>query len=89
MSAPVAARVLVLGSNSFSGASFVEHLLRAGVEVIGASRSADSLVPIPIADLVQLATQVQARQVEAARAPATTAPSTNLRSATAPSSAAC
>ena len=41
MSAPVAARVLVLGSNSFSGASFVEHLLRAGVEVIGASRSAE------------------------------------------------
>jgi dTDP-glucose 4,6-dehydratase len=30
---------LVLGSNSFSGASFVDHLLAAGAEVIGVSRS--------------------------------------------------
>ncbi|MBI1905647.1 MAG: GDP-mannose 4,6-dehydratase [Rhodocyclales bacterium] len=33
------ATALVLGSNSFSGASFAAHLLRAGVRVIGASRS--------------------------------------------------
>jgi dTDP-glucose 4,6-dehydratase len=31
--------VLVLGSNSFSGSSFVRHLLEQGVDVIGASRS--------------------------------------------------
>ena len=31
--------VLVLGSNSFSGASFVRHLLQQGLDVIGASRS--------------------------------------------------
>ena len=31
--------VLVLGSNSFSGASFVRHLLQQGVDVLGASRS--------------------------------------------------
>ena len=31
--------VLVLGSNSFSGASFVRYLLDQGVDVIGASRS--------------------------------------------------
>jgi dTDP-glucose 4,6-dehydratase len=32
-------KVLVIGSNSFSGASFAAHLLERGVEVIGASRS--------------------------------------------------
>ncbi len=31
--------ILVLGSNSFSGASFIGFLLKQGVEVIGASRS--------------------------------------------------
>jgi dTDP-glucose 4,6-dehydratase len=34
--------VLVLGSNSFSGASFVRHLLRQGLDVIGASRSPEA-----------------------------------------------
>lgn len=34
-------KVLVLGSNSFSGASFAAHLLRSGVDVIGASRSGE------------------------------------------------
>jgi dTDP-glucose 4,6-dehydratase len=34
--------VLVLGSNSFSGASFVCHLLQQGVDVIGASRSPEA-----------------------------------------------
>ena len=34
--------VLVLGSNSFSGASFVRHLLQQGVDVIGASRSPEA-----------------------------------------------
>lgn len=40
--------VLVLGSNSFSGASFVRHLLDQGLEVVGASRSkepADVFLP--------------------------------------------
>jgi len=32
-------RVLVLGSNSFSGASFVDYALSQGLEVVGASRS--------------------------------------------------
>ena len=32
---------LIIGSNSFSGASFVRHLLRAGHNVIGISRSAE------------------------------------------------
>lgn len=32
-------KVLVLGSNSFSGASFIATLLKLGVDVIGASRS--------------------------------------------------
>lgn len=32
---------LVLGSNSFSGASFTEHLLARGVPVLGVSRSAE------------------------------------------------
>jgi len=34
--------VLVLGSNSFSGASFVRHLLQQGLDVIGASRSTEA-----------------------------------------------
>jgi len=34
--------VLVLGSNSFSGASFVKHLLEQGLDVIGASRSSEA-----------------------------------------------
>lgn len=37
-------RVLVLGSNSFSGASFIDYLLGLGVEVVGVSRSPE---PIP------------------------------------------
>ena len=37
-------RVLVLGSNSFSGASFVAYLLAKSVDVVGVSRSAE---PIP------------------------------------------
>jgi dTDP-glucose 4,6-dehydratase len=38
----MSSKVLVLGSNSFSGASFVDFLLRRGLEVIGASRSAEA-----------------------------------------------
>jgi dTDP-glucose 4,6-dehydratase len=41
-------RVLVIGSNSFSGASFVRYLLREGHEVVGISRSpepVDALLP--------------------------------------------
>jgi len=34
-------KFLVLGSNSFSGASFVDFLLDAGVEVVGVSRSSE------------------------------------------------
>jgi dTDP-glucose 4,6-dehydratase len=34
-------RIAVIGSNSFSGASFVRHCLAQGLEVIGASRSAE------------------------------------------------
>lgn len=40
--------VVVIGSNSFSGASFVDYLLEQGVQVIGTSRSPepdDSLLP--------------------------------------------
>jgi dTDP-glucose 4,6-dehydratase len=37
-------RVLVIGSNSFSGASFIRHLLDLGLEVVGISRSGE---PIP------------------------------------------
>jgi dTDP-glucose 4,6-dehydratase len=37
----LAPKYLVLGSNSFSGASFVDHLLKQGNEVIGASRSGE------------------------------------------------
>jgi dTDP-glucose 4,6-dehydratase len=38
----MAGTVCVLGSNSFSGASFVDFLLRQGARVIGVSRSAES-----------------------------------------------
>jgi len=34
-------KIAVIGSNSFSGAHFVAHCLRAGMEVIGISRSAE------------------------------------------------
>jgi dTDP-glucose 4,6-dehydratase len=34
-------RFIVLGSNSFSGASFVEHLLSQNIDVVGMSRSAE------------------------------------------------
>ena len=34
--------VLVLGSNSFSGASFIKYLLEQGLDVIGASRSTEA-----------------------------------------------
>jgi dTDP-glucose 4,6-dehydratase len=34
--------ILVLGSNSFSGSSFVDHLLTAGHKVIGVSRSTEA-----------------------------------------------
>jgi dTDP-glucose 4,6-dehydratase len=35
--------VLVVGSNSFSGASFVDYLLEQGLDVIGTSRSAETI----------------------------------------------
>jgi dTDP-glucose 4,6-dehydratase len=35
-------RIVVIGSNSFSGASFVSHCLREGWEVLGTSRSAEA-----------------------------------------------
>ncbi len=35
-------KCLVIGSNSFSGASFVDYLLQQGVETIGTSRSVES-----------------------------------------------
>lgn len=34
-------KALIIGSNSFSGASFVSHLLRDGAEVVGISRSTE------------------------------------------------
>src|SRR5690606_13817946 len=34
-------RIAVIGSNSFSGASFVRHCLAQGLEVLGLSRSAE------------------------------------------------
>lgn len=34
-------KVVVIGSNSFSGAHFVDHLLSTGAQVIGTSRSAE------------------------------------------------
>lgn len=36
------AKCLVIGSNSFSGASFVDYLLRQGIETIGVSRSPEA-----------------------------------------------
>jgi dTDP-glucose 4,6-dehydratase len=39
----MAGTVCVLGSNSFSGASFIDYLLRQGVRVVGVSRSPESL----------------------------------------------
>lgn len=38
---PFMNRILVIGSNSFSGATFVEHALASGMEVLGVSRSAE------------------------------------------------
>lgn len=38
----MAKRVLVIGSNSFSGASFIAYLLRQGLDVIGVSRSPEA-----------------------------------------------
>jgi dTDP-glucose 4,6-dehydratase len=35
-------RIVVIGSNAFSGASFVSHCLREGWEVLGTSRSAEA-----------------------------------------------
>ncbi|MBO14251.1 MAG: dTDP-glucose 4,6-dehydratase, partial [Herbaspirillum sp.] len=35
----MSAKYLIIGSNSFSGASFVDYLLRNGNDVIGVSRS--------------------------------------------------
>ena len=37
-----AKRLVVIGSNSFSGASFVSHCLREGWEVLGTSRSTEA-----------------------------------------------
>lgn len=37
---------LVIGSNSFTGTAFVEHLLKAGHEVIGVSRSEEIALPL-------------------------------------------
>ncbi len=37
-------RIVVLGSNSYTGATFVDHCLREGLEVVGASRSPE-LIP--------------------------------------------
>lgn len=42
------AKYLVIGSNSFSGASFVDHLLSLGLEVIGTSRSEEVAGPFRI-----------------------------------------
>jgi dTDP-glucose 4,6-dehydratase len=39
---------LVLGSNSYSGAAFVDHLLAAGTEVIGVSRSEEVALPFRV-----------------------------------------
>ena len=38
----MASKVLVLGSNSFSGASFADYLLEQGCEVVGVSRSPEA-----------------------------------------------
>ena len=48
--------ILVLGSNSFSGASFCSYLLRQGIDVIGASRSpeaAEVFLPYTWLDVVK------------------------------------
>ena len=37
-----AEKVLVIGSNSFSGASFIDYLLRLDIPVIGCSRSPEA-----------------------------------------------
>lgn len=42
----MAERILVLGSNSFSGASFVRRLLGLGAEVVGISRSPEPIPPM-------------------------------------------
>lgn len=42
------APVLVVGSNSFSGASFVDHLLAEGRDVIGVSRSDEVAMPFRV-----------------------------------------
>jgi dTDP-glucose 4,6-dehydratase len=39
---PEKSKCLVIGSNSFSGASFVDYLLQQGVETIGTSRSTEA-----------------------------------------------
>lgn len=44
----MAVKYLVLGSNSFSGAGFVDHLLTLGADVIGASRSEEVAEPFRI-----------------------------------------
>ena len=35
-------KVLVIGSNSFSGASFIDYLLRLDIRVVGTSRSPEA-----------------------------------------------
>ena len=39
-------KVLVIGSNSFSGSNFVNFLLRRGYEVFGCSRSQEAELPL-------------------------------------------
>jgi dTDP-glucose 4,6-dehydratase len=58
--------VLVLGSNSFSGASFCKFLLERGIEVIGASRSpeaADVFLPYKWLDKAKL-NQFRFKQID-------------------------
>src|SRR4051812_31204888 len=38
----MAGKVLVIGSNSFSGSSFIAYVLNQGIDVIGVSRSAET-----------------------------------------------
>jgi dTDP-glucose 4,6-dehydratase len=45
MVSTMAEKILVLGSNSFSGASFVAAALQTGAEVLGVSRSAEAPLP--------------------------------------------
>lgn len=40
--------VFVIGSNSYSGAAFVDHLLRLGTDVVGLSRSEEVALPFRI-----------------------------------------